>query len=42
MYKVFYGFTQEPFARSISTHNLFQYNYFKELLGRLGYIKKHR
>lgn len=42
MYKVFYGFTQEPFARNISTHNLFQYNYFKELLGRFGYIKKHR
>jgi type II secretory pathway predicted ATPase ExeA len=42
MYKVFYGFTKDPFAKDISTQNLFQYNYFKELLSRFAYIKKHR
>lgn len=40
MYKVFYGFTGEPFAKNTTAP--FQHTYFKELAGRFEYIKKYR
>lgn len=42
MYKVFYGFTKEPFAKDILPPEMYQHNKFKELLSRFAYIKKHR
>lgn len=42
MYKVFYGFTGEPFAKDVGEQALFHYNSYKELSGRLNYIKKYR
>jgi type II secretory pathway predicted ATPase ExeA len=42
MYKAFYGFTGVPFSKDIKHEHIFQSEYFKELLSRLDYIKKHR
>ena len=42
MYKVFYGFTEEPFAKDVGEQGLFEHSCYKELPGRLAYIKKYR
>jgi type II secretory pathway predicted ATPase ExeA len=42
MYKVFYGFTGEPFAKDTGEQALFRHSSFNELSGRLAYIKQHR
>jgi hypothetical protein len=42
MYKIFYGFSGEPFAKDVSEQALFLHSYFKELLSRLAYIRKYR
>lgn len=42
MFKVFYGFTNPPFSKEVKPDNLFQHEYFKELIRRFEYIKKYR
>lgn len=42
MYKVFYGFTNPPFSKSVKPDDSYQHSRLKELSGRFEYMKKYR
>ena len=42
MYKVYYGFSGQPFSKDVKLSDSYQHSFLKELGGRLDYIKKYR
>jgi type II secretory pathway predicted ATPase ExeA len=42
MYKTYYGFSGNPFAKGVKASELFMYDHFKELAGRFEYMKQNR